>query len=134
MCRTLFPDVKTPISWLICDESVVKHCFVEDMNRLSEVRRGKLQARMLAWARANSWLVVNEEIMHRLKDTDPPVYELKCFQERVLFIRDGQDAVAFGLYSKKVGWDKRAQKAVDSLLKLAGPAAAACKGVGRRTG
>ena len=81
---------------------------------------------MIAWAHGNNWTIVNENIMHRLKGADPPVYEIKCHQERVLFIRCGNDAVVFGGFSKKNNWSKKDQTASDALMKLAIPAAAKC--------
>ena len=102
--------------------------FVEFLEgRIPEMRRGKVKGRMIAWAQANNWMIVNPEIMHRLKDTARPAYELKCFQERVLFIRCGNDAVAFAGYTKKNNWSKKEQAALDASLKLAAAAAAECR-------
>ena len=81
---------------------------------------------MLAWAQANNWTIVNENLMHRIKGVVPPVYELKCFQERVLFVRCGNDAVAFGGFTKKDNWSKKDQTALDALMKVAGAAASEC--------
>lgn len=100
---------------------------VEFLESLQEIRRGKMRARMISWAKTNNWMIVNPEIMHRLKDTNPPVYELKCFQERVLFIRCGNDAIAFAAYTKKDNWGKKQQTALDASLKLAAAAAAECR-------
>jgi hypothetical protein len=127
MYRPLFPDISTPITWFaFIDDSGARSPLIEYMDRLPEQRRGKLKGRMVAWAQANNWLVVNPEIMHRLKDTSPPVYEIKSHQERVLFVRCGSDAIAFGGYTKKVNWGKREQAALDALLKFATLAAAEC--------
>lgn len=100
--------------------------FNEFMERLPEKRQAKVQARMIAWAQANNWVPVNQEIMHRMRDTEPPVYEIKAYQERVLFIRCGYDAVAFTGYTKKDNWGKRDQAALDASLRLAAAATAEC--------
>lgn len=126
MYRRLFPDVSTPITWFGFVESDGRCRFEEFMNQLPEQRRGRLKARMLAWAQANNWMVVNDQIMHRIHGTTPPVYELKCHQERVLFVRCGNDAVAFGGFTKKDNWSKRAETALDALKHLARAAAAEC--------
>src|SRR5687768_13725646 len=127
MYRRLFPDITTPITWFAYEAPNGKCRFTDEfLAKLPEQRRGKLKARMIAWALANNWTVVNEQIMHRLKDTDPPVYELKCKLERVLFIRCGYDAIAFAGYTKKNNWSKKDQTALDASLKLAVAAAAEC--------
>ena len=131
MYQPLFPDITTPITWFGYAEEPSMRCrFVEFVESLPEKRQAKLMARMLSWARANNWLIVNPEIMHRLKDTTPPVYELKCFQERVLFTRCGNDAVAFAGYTKKDNWRRKDQTALDASLKLAAAAAAECRSHG----
>lgn len=126
MYRRLFPDITTPITWFVYVEGDARCRFDEFCDKLPEGRRGKLEGRMVAWAQSNNWTIVNEKIMHRLRDVDPPVYELKCNQERVLFIRCGYDAVAFGGYTKKDNWSKKEQTALDALMKVAAAAAAEC--------
>lgn len=127
MYRPLFPDIATPITWFGYVEEPSMRCrFAEFVESLPEKRQVKLTARMIGWARANNWVPTNPEIMHRLKDTTPPVYELKSFQERVLFIRCGNDAVAFAGYTKKDNWSKKDQTALEASLKLAAAAAAEC--------
>lgn len=132
MYQPLFPDVSTPIKWFAYVEEPGMRCRIaEFLESLPDQRRGKAKARMIGWAQANNWMVVNPELMHRLKDTDPPVYEIKSHQERVLFIRCGYDAVAFGGYTKKNNWSKKEQAALEALLKLAAAAAAECGSRGK---
>ena len=126
MYRPFFPDISTPIKWFVYVDESGKCRFCEYYEALPEGRRGKLEGRMVGWALANNWTVVNDKIMHRLRDVDPPVYELKCNQERVLFIRCGYDAIAFGGYTKKDNWSKKEQTALDALMKYAAAAAAEC--------
>lgn len=128
MYEALFPDVATPIAWRAYIEGPeMRRQFSEFIEKLPEVRRAKLRARMLAWARMNTWTVVNPEIMHRLKQTDPPIYELKCFQERVLFIRCNNDAIAFAGYTKKGDWGKKEQASLEAFKKVAVAATSECR-------
>jgi hypothetical protein len=128
MYEALFPGVATPITWFAYLEEPGMRCqFNEFIERLPEKRRGKVKAHMIAWAQAGSWVIVNPTIMHRMKDTDPPIYEIKASQERVLFIRCGNDAIAFTGYTKKVNWGKKEQSALDASEKIAVAAANECR-------
>lgn len=128
MYEELFPGITTPIAWFAYVETPEMRCqFNEFIENLPEKRRGKIRARMVSWAQANKWTIVNEEIMHRMKDTTTPIYELKCFQERVLFIRCNNDAIAFAGYTKKNNWSKKEQAALKAFEKVAAAAASECR-------
>lgn len=107
MFRRLFPDQQTAIRWFAyVDEH--GRCRVEEfITRLPDEERGKLTARMLAWAAHGDWNA-NLPMLRRLQAVSPPTYEIKSHQERVLFIRCKYDAVAIDAFSKKGNeWGKR---------------------------
>lgn len=127
MYRRLFPDQRTPITWFAFVEENGR-CRVEEfLRQLQDAERGKLRGRMLSWAQHGNWNT-NIQAIRRLQGTDPPIYEIKSHQERVLFIRCRNDAVAVEAFSKKGNeWGRKEHTLFDAAQQLFKAAEAECK-------
>jgi hypothetical protein len=126
--KPLFPGQVTAIVWLAYVEPSGRCRAEEFIALLPGERRGKLQARMLAWASHGNWNSKVPFVKRMTVSISIPVYEVKSHQERLLFIRCGNDAVAIDGFVKKDDWSKKDAATLDAAMKLVTAAAADCKG------
>ena len=127
MYRRLFPDQRTVIEWFAFVEPSGRCRVQEFITQLEDEERGKLTARMIAWAQHGNWNTTISAV-RRLQNTNPPVYEIKSHQERVLFIRCRNDAVAIEAFSKKGNeWGNREHNLFKAAQPLFAAAEAECK-------
>jgi hypothetical protein len=126
--RHLFPEQQTSIRWFAYVEEPNGRCRVEEfIEGLTEEQRGKLRGRMIGWAKHGDWNA-NIPAFRRLQNTTPPIYEVKSHQERVLFIRCRNDAVAVEAFSKKGStWGKKEDRLFAAAMQLFAAAEAECR-------
>ena len=85
--------------------------------------------RMMEWARTGKWnnrvgFVKQLELPDKFSDV--VMYEVKSHQDRVLFIRCRNDAVAVEAMQKKNDWSKKDNNKLEAAVQVARRAMAEC--------
>jgi hypothetical protein len=83
---------------------------------------------MVAWATHGKWITKLKWVKQLQTSSRPTVSEVKGFQERLLFIRCGGDAVAIDGFVKKDDWSKKDRNVLEAAVRLVEAAAAECPG------
>ncbi len=87
---------------------------------------------MTAWGEHGRWDSKVKYVKRMDVNSTYAVYEIKGFQERVLFVRSNDDAIAFEAFIKKDDWSKKDQATLDAAVRLLEDVATAfIKGRGR---
>lgn len=95
--------------WFCVRESNGRCRVTESLENLPDRRRGALLGQMQAFADLG-WLA-RVPFVKALKTQSPhTIYEIKCGQERMLYIRNGNNAIALSLHTKKDDWSRRDAK------------------------
>lgn len=103
----LFPGEGDQVQWLGIRESTGE-CAWDLLWELTPEQRGALLGQMKAFA-DYGWSI-RVKFLKRLKTKDTPIYELRCGQQRLFFVRSGQSAVVLELVTKKDDWSKKETK------------------------
>jgi phage-related protein len=124
--QRLFPDRDFPITWYAYVDSNKRSPFLDFMKDLPAVRQAKVIARMQAFAE-NNW----RSFASYAKQIEAPihhtVYEIKSHQDRILFIRCQNDAVAINGFTKKDDWSKKDASTLKASMPLVDEAVRECK-------
>jgi hypothetical protein len=124
--KELFQGQRSVIRWLAYVE-LNGNCRMEVFLReLAAERRDALEARMHAWAHHGRWNSKVKYVKQMTVESKHAVYEIKGFQERVLFIRCRDDAVAVQGFVKKNDWSKKDRNVLDAAMKFVDAAALEC--------
>lgn len=123
----IFPDRDFPVTWYAYAESLDRCPFFDFMDSLPMERRAKLIARMQAFAE-NNWRAVTSYAKQLQAPTKHTVYEIKSHQDRILFIRCRNDAVAVNGFVKKDDWSKKDTATLKAAGRLIEAAARECEG------
>lgn len=112
-----------PICWYLYRDGRTNTCRVEDfLVKRPAHDRLKVIARMREWAKLGNWNV-RVGFVKRLElpasSGDVVLYEVKSFQDRILFLRVGNDAVAIDATQKKDDWSKKDKKFLEAAVKVA---------------
>jgi hypothetical protein len=126
MYRRLFPELALPIQWFAYSRDNGPSDVELFLDGLPVARRGRVEARMRAWSELNSWTVKLPWLKQLQAPTRHTVYELKSHQERILFIRCGNDAVAICGFVKKDDWSAKDKKTLDAAMPAVDAAVAEC--------
>jgi hypothetical protein len=73
---------------------------------------------MIAWGEHGRWESKVKYVKRMTTTSDHAVYEIKGFQERILFVRNKDDAVTIDAFIKKNDWSKKDQSVLDAALRL----------------
>lgn len=127
MYQRLFPDQNTAIIWQAYVEPNGKCPIDAFFESIPTDRRKRLQARMIAWAEFGRWDSSVPWVKKLATKSPHTVYEVKSHQERVMFIRCANDAVAVQGFVKKNDWSKKDQHVLDAALLLVEATARDCR-------
>ena len=128
MFKELFPQQRSPIRWLAYVEPGGQCRAEAFLQHLPPDRRDALEARMQAWAAHGRWESKVKYVKQLTVESKHAVYEIKGFQERLLFIRCRNDAVAIDGFVKKNDWSKKDRDTLNAALRLVDAAASECGG------
>jgi hypothetical protein len=119
--RTFEEDLR--ICWQLYADDGTGRCRVQEYLDARPVHeRDKVIARMKEWARNGDW---NSRVgfIKRLtlpdSANDVAIYEVKSHQDRVLFVRCGNDAVAIDATQKKNDWSRKDKNFLDAAIEIA---------------
>lgn len=123
MFRRAF-DEELPICWYLYEEDQSGLCRVREYLAARPVKeRDRVIARMKEWARFGSWQVrlsyIKQLDLSEKLAKKATIYEVKSFQDRIFFIRCGNDAIAIDGIVKKANWNKRAQRVLEAAVFVA---------------
>lgn len=109
------------IRWFVSREPNGRCRVLSFMDGLPKLRRAKLEGRMLAFS-DRGW-GAQAGFMKRVKvQSEHTVYEIKSHQERLLFIRRADVAIAIeGMTKKNTEWSNKELDSVQAALTLIGP-------------
>lgn len=132
MFKRAFDD-DLPICWYLYQEAKTGRCRVAQYLAERPVKdRDKVVARMKQWAGSGKWLI-NIAYVKQL-DLPPKLAkrislcEVKSFQDRIFFIRCGNDAIAVDAIVKKNDWSKKDQRSLEAAVEIAEAAMKECRG------
>ena len=125
MYQRLFPDRTFPITWYAYVGSNQRSPFLQFMEQLPTARYAKVIARMQAFAE-NNWRSFASYAKQIEAPTHHTVYEIKSHQDRVLFIRCRDDAVAINGFTKKDDWSKKDAATLRASMRLVEDAVREC--------
>ena len=122
-----------PICWYLYQEARTGRCRVAQYLAERPAKdRDKVIARMKQWAGSGKWLIdiayVEQLILPPKLAKKNKLYEVKSFQDRVFFIRCGNDAIAIDAIVKKNNWSKKDERALKAALEIAEAAMKECRG------
>ena len=126
-------DEDLPISWYLYQEAQTGRCRVAQFLEERPAKdRDKVLARMKAWARSGKWILnggyVKPLDLSAKIAKKATLYEVKSFQDRIFFIRCGNDAIAIDAIVKKNNWSKKDQRSLEAAAEIAEAAMKECRG------
>ena len=136
MYRRAF-DEDFPICWFLYEEATGRCRVQEYLDGRPTHERDKVIARMQEWARNGNWnsrvgFVKQVTLPSKFHDVD--IYSLKSHQDRILFVRCHNDAVAVDGLQKKNDWSKKDNNTLEAAAQIARAAMRECGERGSRGG
>lgn len=123
-----------PICWFLYKEGASGRCRVQDyLNDRPPHERDKVISRMKEWARSGDWnsrVGFIKQVTLPSKFEEVVIYAVKSHQDRILFIRCNNDAIAIDARQKKNDWSKKDKNFLEAAAFVARAAMMECKGNG----
>jgi hypothetical protein len=115
-------DEELRICWMLYCERPGFCRVLEYLKNCTPNDRDKVLARMKEFARNGNWnarvgFIKRLTLSERLNVA--PIFEVKSFQDRILFLRQGMTAVAFFALQKKDDWSKKDQNQLEAAVEVA---------------
>lgn len=118
MLEQIFPNTAHPIRWFQYRDDETHRCKVEDfLNKRPSSASTKVRARMEAFAQNGNWRTKVGYIKMLGSPNEVSIYEVKSHQDRILFVRRTNDAVAIRGMVKKTTGARRTKKSLKQLPK-----------------